>query len=53
MGSLSNDVVVQSPTPDLREIMSKSRLYGPSHYKSSFEQVRKAVDPRCFHLTEL
>ena len=33
-------IPVDSSVPELQGVLSKTRLYGPAHYKSSFEQVR-------------
>ena len=32
-------IPVESSVPELQGVLSKTRLYGPAHYKSSFEQV--------------
>ena len=38
---LARDLIsVESSVPELQGVLSKTRLYGPAHYKSSFEQVR-------------
>lgn len=37
---LARDLIpVESSVPELQGVLSKTRLYGPAHYKSSFEQV--------------
>ena len=37
---LARDLIpVESSLPELQGVLSKTRLYGPAHYKSSFEQV--------------
>ena len=46
---LARDLItVQTSTPELQGVLSKTRLYGPAHYKSSFEQVCEAEYPTVF-----
>lgn len=50
--AFANDFeAIQNATPDLQGIYLKGRLYGPSHFKSTFEQVQESSQIPSFLLT--